>query len=86
MIPNEQCDCEQCKFDGMEDTLPPQWFKQLDERQQHEVRFAQLYADTFSHGTDGHNRLLLIAKMADMLDEQELRMMLAVGEAIGAGV
>jgi hypothetical protein len=86
MTPDEPCDCEHCQCDDVNNTLSSQWFIKLDERQRHEVRFAQLYADTFSHGTDGHNRLLLIAKMADMLDEQELRMMLAIGEAIGASV
>ena len=49
----------------------PEWMKTLDERQKQEVAFARLYALEFKHGTDGHNRLLLIAKLADMLDKQE---------------
>lgn len=53
---------------------PPQpptgtWRDQLDERQRKEVEFASLYAKDFGHGTDGHNRLLLIAKLATLLDE-----------------
>jgi hypothetical protein len=44
------------------------WFTLLDERQQKEVQFAEVYAQHFSHGTDGHNRLLLVAKMAEALD------------------
>jgi monomeric isocitrate dehydrogenase len=87
MTPDEElCDCDCCKFDNMEDAVPSRWINELDERQRHEVRFAQLYADTFAHGTDGHHRLLLIAKLADLLDKQELRMTLAVGNALGASV
>jgi hypothetical protein len=48
-----------------------EWLKELDERQRKEVEFALIYADGFAHGTDGHNRLLLIAKLARMLDEAE---------------
>jgi hypothetical protein len=53
---------------------PVSWFNLIDERQQKEVNFARVYAADFKHGTDGHNRLLLIDKMAAMLDEQEQRM------------
>lgn len=44
------------------------WTNELDERQCKEIAFARAYATSFSHGTDGHNRLLLIAKMAELLD------------------
>lgn len=47
---------------------PRNWRNELDEHQRNEVAFAEVYADRFSHGTDGHNRLLLIAKMAELLD------------------
>ena len=40
----------------------------LDEREQKEVRFARLYARDFAHGTDGHSRIMLIAKMAYILE------------------
>lgn len=40
---------------------------EFNEREQKEIDFARLYAKNFSHGTDGHNRLLLIAKLADEL-------------------
>lgn len=53
------------------------WMSQLDERQQAEVRFAKEYAATYHHGTDGHHRLMLIAKMAWMMDN------FMVGEKIG---
>jgi len=45
------------------------WIAQLDERQVKEVEFAETYANSFHHGTDGHHRLMLISKMAAMLDE-----------------
>lgn len=47
------------------------WFAKLDERQQNEVLFAIVYEAHFSHGTDGHNRLLLISKLVDMLGAAE---------------
>lgn len=47
------------------------WYAELDERQLAEVEFAKLYASQFEHGTDGHNRLLLIAKMAELLDQYQ---------------
>lgn len=50
----------------------PKWLQELDERQRKELYFAKLYAAEFSHGTDGHNRLLLIAKLADLLDKAEI--------------
>ncbi len=48
-----------------------EWQKELDERQRKEIALARIYAKDFSHGTDGHNRLLLLAKLADMLDKAE---------------
>ena len=44
------------------------WRKLIDERQSKEIDFAVLYAGDFHHGTDGHNRLLLIAKLSEILD------------------
>lgn len=48
-----------------------EWMNELDERQQKEVTLARVYATSFAHGTDGHNRLLLIAKLTDMLNKAE---------------
>ena len=47
------------------------WLEQLTEREAKEVDFAQMYANHYSHGTDGHNRLLLISKLAHMIDSLE---------------
>lgn len=44
------------------------WLSAFDERQQKEIEFASLYMRDFSHGTNGHNDLLIIAKMASLLD------------------
>lgn len=51
------------------------WRDELTERQQKEVQFAEVYASQFAHGTAGHNQLILIAKMASILDryEQEIK-------------
>jgi hypothetical protein len=45
------------------------WTEFLTTRQQAEVRFAREYATNFSHDTTGHQRLELIALLADMLDD-----------------
>lgn len=47
------------------------WIDQLTERERKEVQFALLYAGQFNHGTDGHSRLVLIDKLARLLDEAE---------------
>lgn len=47
------------------------WSKHFDERQKNEIVFSQVYAREFSHGTDGHNAKLIIAKMAEILNEIE---------------
>ena len=44
------------------------WEKLLDERQLKELHFARLYVAEFNHGTDGHSRLLLIDRLAVLLD------------------
>jgi hypothetical protein len=39
-----------------------------------EIEFAKLYAAKFNHGTDGHGRLNLIAKLAELLDHAQTGM------------
>jgi hypothetical protein len=47
----------------------PDWRLLLtDDRQRDELRFAETYATSFRHGTDDHHRLLLIARLAELLD------------------
>lgn len=43
------------------------WFGQFDKRQQDQIRFAVLYAKDFHHGADGHNNMMIIAKMVELL-------------------
>lgn len=45
-----------------------EWRAAFTDREQKEIAFAELYAAQFSHGTTGHNALLLIAKLAEHLD------------------
>lgn len=45
------------------------WMKQFDDRQKKEILFSRVYASEYNHGTDGHNAKLIIATMAQMLDE-----------------
>jgi hypothetical protein len=44
------------------------WRDVLDNRQRKEVEFSESYARDYGHGTTGHNALMLIAKMSEMLD------------------
>lgn len=44
------------------------WRKFLDERQLKEIAFDVIYAEQFSHGTEGHNARLVIARMTELLD------------------
>lgn len=47
------------------------WTEQLDERQRKEVALARFYVANFNHGTPGHNHYVLIAKLAEMLNEAQ---------------
>lgn len=51
----------------------PIWTDELDDRQQKELDFARTYAQSYHHGTDGHSRLMLIARLAELLDRQAAR-------------
>ena len=55
----------------MQGYVDREFMRDLDERQRKEVALAELYAKEFSHGTDGHHRLLLIAKLTELLDKAE---------------
>lgn len=48
------------------------WLQKFDERQQKEITFSTAYVESWSHGTDGHNAKVIIAKMANLLNELEL--------------
>jgi hypothetical protein len=49
------------------------WKMEFDERQRSEIEFCRIYARDFRHGTDGHNAKMIIARMAQLLDELEDR-------------
>lgn len=44
------------------------WVNELDERELKELALCRYYAK-LGHGTSGHNRMMLIAKLASLLDE-----------------
>ena len=55
-----------------EDSTPFRgWLEQFgfDERQIKEIEFADTYTHGYRHGTDGHNRLLLVSKLAEAIDQ-----------------
>lgn len=54
------------------DDLGYAWMDLLDERQNKEMEFANIYAADFHHGTDGHNRLMLINLLMNILQSVEL--------------
>jgi hypothetical protein len=45
------------------------WETHLNERELKEVNFCREYARNYSHGTDGHSRMIVISKLADLLDK-----------------
>lgn len=45
------------------------WLIPFDARQIQEIRLCRLYKDQFAHGTSGHNEKLIIATMAEMLEQ-----------------
>lgn len=49
-------------------TIPADWRNQLTEKNRKEIDWAVIYARDFNHGATGHNMLLLIAQLADLLD------------------
>lgn len=49
-------------------SVPADWRAARSDREQKEIRFAEVYTAEFSHGTTGHNALLLIVKLAEHLD------------------
>ncbi len=50
------------------------WFYVLDPREQAQIAHARHYREHFSHsGAPGHGQFLLIAKLANLLDERALR-------------
>lgn len=51
--------------------MEAEWMNLLDDRQKKELSFAKSYKYNFSHGTDGHHRLCLIALLAEIIDGQE---------------
>lgn len=44
------------------------WETHFDYRELQEIEFARTYVRDFGHGTDGHIRLTIMARMADLLD------------------
>ena len=45
------------------------WQTHLTERELKEIEFCRVYQRDFSHGTDGHNLRLIVAKLAALLDD-----------------
>jgi hypothetical protein len=62
------------QYDGSykHEPLQSTWIDRLTTREHAQIVHARHYAEQFSSaGVPGHNHLLLIAKLADMLDEWE---------------
>lgn len=58
-------------MDNIEPQSAPAWFDSFDERQKSQIRFSRLYEREYHHGADGHNNMMIIAKMARYLDAFE---------------
>lgn len=48
------------------------WLDEFDGREQKSIDFARLYAAQYGHGDPGHLHLLIIAKLAALLDREIL--------------
>lgn len=48
---------------------PVSWQSHFDERQLKEIDFCRTYARDFRHGATNHNVMLIVAQMADLLDQ-----------------
>lgn len=48
--------------------VPSIWREQLTERERMQIAWAETYAASFRHGATGHNDMLLIARLAELLD------------------
>jgi hypothetical protein len=44
---------------------------QLTDRERKEISFCKMYARHFAHGTTGHNSMMLVAKLAEHLDQRD---------------
>lgn len=47
------------------------WSAGFIERELAEIEFAKIYTEKFNHGTDGHNRLNIVTKLALLVNEQQ---------------
>jgi len=45
------------------------WRDTFSEREQKEIDFAEKYVRDFNHGTPGHTHFVIIARLAELLDE-----------------
>lgn len=52
----------------MEEQATGNWLDEFDERQQKAIDFARLYVSQYSHGEPGHLHLVIIGKLAALLD------------------
>lgn len=54
--------------------LQPTWMEEFDAREQKSIDHARLYAALYAHGDPGHLHLMIIAKLAALLDRELLGM------------
>jgi hypothetical protein len=54
------------------DVTGQKWLEEFDPREQKSIDNARLYATQYSHGDPGHLHLLIIAKLAAILDRELL--------------
>jgi hypothetical protein len=48
------------------------WLEEFDQREQKSIDHARLYAAHYAHGDPGHLHLMIIAKLAALLDRELL--------------
>ena len=55
---------------GDESTNLNNWLDEFDAREQKSIDHARLYAALYAHGDPGHLHLMIIAKLAALLDRE----------------
>jgi hypothetical protein len=70
-----------------EDYTIPGWLTTwFDARQQRQIEFALTYANDFHHGADGHNSMMIIARLVEAIKAtSDTRKPLDVIEAVNKG-
>lgn len=52
-----------------------EWKSEFDKRQLKEIEFCKVYKKDFNHGTQGHNTRVIVADLAEIVENMEREML-----------